>query len=405
MKYVVVLGDGMSDYPVEELSGETPLARARKATIDRMAECGLMGLVKTVPSKMTPGSDTANLSVLGYDPRVYYSGRSPFEAASMGVDLEDSDIAFRCNLVTVSGEEDYEEKVMVDHSADEITSEEARELIEAIQSEFGAADLSFYPGVGYRHLMVWSRGPVNWNTTPPHDILGKKVGSYLPEGSGAERLKDIMKKSVALLTEHPVNKNRVARGLKPANSAWIWGEGKRPSLPGFTDKYGLSGSVISAVDLIKGIGKLAGLTVIDVPGATGNIHTNFTGKAEAALHALLEQGQDFVYLHIEAPDECGHRREVENKVRSIELIDELVVRVLKEKLDKSGEDYSILIMPDHATPLSLRTHTADPVPFLIYRNSHAPMYPGRRFTEETAADTGIFIKEGHTLMDQFIAGV
>lgn len=404
MKYVVVLGDGMSDYPLEELAGQTPLARARKETMDGMAECGLLGLVRTVPSGMAPGSDTANLAVLGYAPRIYYSGRSPLEAASMGVKLEDADIAFRCNLVTVSTDEPYGEKVMIDHSSDEITSEEARVLIAAIQEEFGAPDLSFYPGVGYRHLVVWKEGPVEWNTTPPHDILGKKVGTYLPKGPGASRLIDIMTKSVALLAEHPVNRKRVERGLRPANSAWIWGEGKKPSLPPFTEKYGLCGSVISAVDLIKGLGLLAGLTPIDVPGATGNLHTNYTGKAEAALRALLEEGQDFVYLHVEAPDECGHRREVENKVRSIELIDEKVVRVLKEGLDKSGEDYSILIMPDHATPCSVRTHTPDPVPFLLYRKGDSCRHPGRRFTEEAAEGTGVFIAEGHTLMDRFIAG-
>jgi 2,3-bisphosphoglycerate-independent phosphoglycerate mutase len=405
MKYIVILGDGMSDYPLEVYGGQTPLQRAKKPVIDSLAQCGLLGLVKTVPAKMAPGSDTANLSVLGYDPRIYYSGRSPFEAASMGVKLADDDMAFRCNLVTLSLDEPYAEKVMLDHSADEISSEEARELIELVSGQLGSEHIRFYPGVSYRHLMVWSGGPSQWQLTPPHDILGKKIGPYLPQGPEAALIEAMMVKSAEFLAGHAVNKQRIAQGKKPANSAWIWGEGKRPQLSSFYEKYGIKGSVISAVDLIKGIGLLAGLNSINVPGATGTIHTNFRGKAQAALKALLEEGKDFVYLHIEAPDECGHRQETENKVRAIELIDEQVVRVIKDGLDKSGKDYSMLIMPDHATPLSLRTHTTDPVPFLIYRNDDVCMYHQRRYDEESAADTGIYIKEGHTLMDQFIAGV
>ncbi|HYE83620.1 MAG TPA: cofactor-independent phosphoglycerate mutase [Clostridia bacterium] len=403
MKYIVVLADGMSDYPVPELGGKTPLQYADTPAIDYMTRKGILGMAKTVPEGMPPGSDTANLAVMGYDPREYYSGRSPFEAASMGVSMKDTDITFRCNVVTLSGDEPYEEKLMLDHSSDEITSEESRELLKTINEHFSSASIKFYPGVSYRHLMVWDNGPYQWNLTPPHDIIGKKVGSYLPKGTQSEIVEQMMRESFGLLSAHPVNKSRVARGLKPANSVWIWGEGKKPALSSFYDKYKLKGSVISAVDLIKGIGQCAGLESIDVPGATGNIHTNFRGKAEAALEAL-KRGQDFVYIHIEAPDESGHRYEIENKVKAIELIDNQIIQVVKEELESSGEAFKMMILPDHPTPLSLRTHTGEPVPFLIYRSNNEIDNDSQVYDEYGAGATGLYFDEGHRLMDYFIFG-
>ena len=404
MKYVVVLGDGMSDYPVAELGGKTPLQFADKPNIDRLARGGMLGLAQSVPTGMSPGSDTANLSVMGYDPRIYYSGRSPFEAASMGIVLQETDVTFRCNLVTLSPGNTYEESVMLDHSADEITTDEARELLSAVAQQLTKADLTFYAGVSYRHLMVWQHGSLDWNLTPPHDILGRPIKDYLPKGPQSGLLTEMMKKSAQFLTNHEINQQRVARGLRPANSIWIWGEGKKPVLTSFEEKYGLKGAVISAVDLIKGIGLCAGLESIDVEGATGNLHTNFCGKAEAALQALA-RGLDFVYIHIEAPDECGHRQEVLNKVKAIEFIDDKVVKTLVDGLDRMGDDYRIMVLPDHATPLSLRTHTMDPVPFVIYQKSKERNLPAQTYDETAAADAGIFIGEGYTLMDIFLEQV
>ncbi len=393
----------MADYPIDALAGKTPLQRARIPTIDGLASQGLLGLAKTVPEDMNPGSDTANLSVLGYDPHRYYSGRSPFEAASMGVALEETDVTFRCNLVTVSPEAAYEERVMLDHSADEITTAEGAELIRAINDRWGGKDLTFYPGISYRHLLVWKQGPYRWKLTPPHDILDRKLTPYLPAGEGSEVILKITRESALFLKDHPVNKKRITKGLGPANSIWIWGEGKKPLLVPFFEKYGLKGSVISAVDLIKGIGMCAGLEIITVPGATGNINTNFRGKAEAALDAL-KAGQDFVYIHLEAPDECSHMNERDGKVRSIELIDSQVVKVVKEGLDNLGEDYRIMVLPDHYTPLSLRTHTRDPVPFLIYDSTAGTQLAAQVYDEEHARCAGLYFPEGHRLMDFFLTG-
>lgn len=404
MKYVVVLGDGMADYPVDELDGKTPLQVAEKPVMDELASCGLLGLVQTVPKGMHPGSDTANLSVMGYDPRVFYSGRSPFEAVSMGVPVADSDVTFRCNLVTLSEDEPYEEKVMLDHSADEISSQEARLLIDEVGRRLGSDRIRFYPGISYRHLMVWTDGPDKWRLTPPHDILGKKIGYYLPDGPQGHHLLSLMKQSALFLAEHEVNRKRLKLGLRPANSVWIWGEGRKPRLSRFSEKYGVNGAVISAVDLIKGIGLCAGLQPIEVEGATGTINTNFRGKAEAALRAL-EEGMDFVYIHLEAPDECGHRREVANKVKAIELIDRHVIGPIKDALDKKGENYRLLILPDHATPLALRTHTDDPVPFILYQNGGGRECQRRTYDEFSARSTGVFFQEGHRLMDRFISTV
>lgn len=399
MKYIVVLGDGMADQPVKELNHKTPLQCAKKPFIDYLAQNGEVGLVKTIPDGMPCGSDTANLSVMGYDIRKYYTGRSPLEAVSMGIPLADTDVTFRCNLVTLSEDEGYENKTMLDYSADEISTKEANELIKTVNEHFSNETIVFYAGISYRHCMVWKNGTTGCKYTPPHDILEKKIGAYLPQGVCSDELLHMMKKSNELLKNHPVNTARMERGLRPANSIWLWGDGKKPALSSFSEKYGITGAVISAVDLIKGIGICGGLEVIDVEGATGNIHTNFKGKAEATLKALAD-GNDFVYLHIEAPDECGHRFEVDNKVRSIELIDELVVKRLLEGL--KGTEYSILLLPDHPTPLCLRTHTGDPVPYILYRSNQAVKSAAHSYDEFEAKATGNYVGEGHTLMDRFL---
>ncbi|MFZ5988293.1 MAG: cofactor-independent phosphoglycerate mutase [Bacillota bacterium] len=402
MKYVLILGDGMADYPLSQLDDKTPLQYAKKPNIDFLAQNAEVGMVKTVPDGIPPGSDAANLSVMGYDTKLYYTGRSPLEAVSMGISLSDTDVALRCNLVTLSEDEKYEDKTMIDYSSDEISSEEARELIQEINNHFKNHIFCFYPGISYRHCVVWDKGQVGLSLTPPHDILEKKITSYLPKGDNNKILLDMMVRSYDILKDHPVNKARIARGLRPANSIWLWGEGKRPSIPKFYDKYKITGSVISAVDLIKGIGILAGLKNVEVEGATGNIHTNFIGKALAALEEL-KSGKDFVYLHIEAPDECGHRYEIENKVKSIEIIDEQVVGTILKGLEEY-DDYRILILPDHPTPLALRTHTSDPVPFLIYQKSNHKKSGVKGYDEFQAADTNIYFNEGHRLMDHFING-
>lgn len=402
VKYIVILGDGMSDYPVEELGGKTPLEVAKKPNIDYLCAKGEVGLVNNVPDSLSPGSDVANLAAMGYDPEKYYSGRSPLEAVSIGVDMKDTDIVFRCNVVTVTeDEENYEDKIILDHSADEITTEEAAQLIETIQEHFGNEMFKFYPGVSYRHALVWDKGGDKFTLTPPHDILERRIGDYLPSGEDSAMLLDMMKRSYDILNNHPVNIARAERGLKKANTIWIWGEGRKPMLDSFQEKYGLKGSVISAVDLIKGIAICAGMESIDVEGATGNVHTNFDGKAKAAVDAL-KAGADYIYIHMEAPDECGHRHEVENKVKSIELIDTKVVAYIKEKLDEMGEDYRMLVLPDHPTPLCLRTHTRDAVPYIIYDSAEEKDSGIDSYTESNAAKSGIVIEKGHDLMSRFI---
>ena len=403
MKYIIILGDGMSDYPIDELENKTPLQYANKPTIDYLAKHGEMGLVKTIPEGIAPGSDIANLSVMGYNPHIYYTGRSPLEAISIGAELSDNDIAFRCNLVTLSNHTNYYEKIMLDHSSDEITTEEAKSIIEYLNADLSSDDIKFFPGVSYRHILIWKNGPFDFDFTPPHDILDKKIYDYLPKGPFKNVFLKMMKKSNELLSNHPVNKERINKGLNPANSIWIWGEGKKPQLSNFTEKYGVKGSVISAVDLLKGIGICAGLKAINVEGATGNINTNFYGKAIAALEEL-KNGTDFIYLHIEAPDECGHRHELKNKVKAIELIDKKVVKTIKDELDKTKEDYRIMILPDHPTPLSLRTHTSDPVPFVIYDSTNTKENEVNSYDEYTASQTGVFIDKGHKLMDYFLSG-
>lgn len=395
MKYVIILADGMSDYKIDELSGKTPMEAAVKPEMDSLAKCSEVFLVKTVDDNLKPGSDVANLSVMGYDPHECYTGRSPLEAASMGVSLSDSDMAFRANLVSLSGDGEYESLVMRDHSADEISTGEARLLIKAVSESLGTDKVRFYPGVSYRHLMVIDGYEGDCGFTAPHDILDKPVAKYLPPDP---QILDIMKKSREILKNHPVNIERRRRGKNTADSLWIWGEGKRPSLSLFSEKFGIRAAVISAVDLIRGIGNLSGMDIIEVEGATGNINTNFEGKAYSAVSAL-SKGCDLVYVHIEAPDECGHRGEVQNKVRSIELIDQRVVKVIRSELDKAGEPYRLMILPDHATPLSVRTHAGDPVPCLLYDSTKK--FDGVPVFSESTAKGRIF-KPGHKLMNYFL---
>jgi 2,3-bisphosphoglycerate-independent phosphoglycerate mutase len=401
MKYIVILIDGAADYRIKELNDKTPLQYAKKPVMDFLAKHGIVGTVKTIPDGMSPGSDTANLSVLGYDPRKYYTGRSSLEAVSMGINLTDEDITFRCNLVTLSNEENYGEKKMIDYSSGEITTKESKILIEDIDKTLGTADIKFYPGVSYRHVIVWKLGSDEFKLTPPHDISGKKIGSYLPEGKYKNIIFDLMVRSTVILSNHPVNKKRIENNLRPANSIWIWGEGKKPRLDSFYKKYGLKGSVISAVDLVKGIGICAGLKSVNVEGATGNIHTNFTGKARAVIKEL-KSGQDFVYVHIEAPDECSHQGDIFNKVKAIEIIDEKVIKVIKDLMDDIKDDYKVLILPDHPTPISKMTHTAESVPFLIYQSNTKVYNDLQTFDEFCAQNTGFFIDEGYKLLDYFL---
>ena len=400
MKYVVLLCDGMADYPLEELGSKTPMGASNTPNMDKLARKSTMGLVKTVPDYLKPGSDVANLSVLGYDPSIYYSGRSPLEAGSIGIDMKDTDVSFRCNLVTLSNEEKYEDKTILDYCSDDISTEEAKILIEYLAEHFNDDEFQLYSGVSYRHCLIWNNGTTKVGTlTPPHDITGKPIKDFIPNNKNATKLYDMMKESYELLKNHPVNIAREKKGLRPANSMWFWGEGTRKPLKPFLEKYGLKGSVISAVDLLNGIGKFDEMNVVEVEGATGYIDTNFEGKAKAAIEEF-ENGQDFVYIHVEAPDECGHRYEIKNKVLALEYIDKKILEYVINGLEQF-DDYKIMILPDHATPLVLRTHTNDPVPFLIYQKLK-PVDGANEFTEITAGNTGIYIEEGNTILDYFL---
>ena len=400
MKYVVVLCDGMADYPVPALGGKTPMMVAKKPHIDALAAKAEVGLVRTVAPGLKPGSDVANMSVLGFDPHRFYTGRSPLEAASIGIDMKDSDVSLRTNLVTLSDKgEPFADKVIEDYCADDISTEEARQLIEAVQAAFGGGEYDFYTGVSYRHCLIWHGGTTELgNMTPPHDITGKVIGPHLSTAETARPLLEMMEKSFDLLKDHPVNKARVAAGRRPANCIWLWGEGKRPALQPFEALYGIKGGMVSAVDLLKGIANCAGMEVEEVPGATGYIDTDFEGKAKAALDLLTRN--DLVYVHFEAPDECGHRNEPENKVKAIEMIDSRVLPILEEGLEQY-EDYKILLLPDHPTPIVTRTHASDPVPYLLYQKS-APKTGVDTINEETAKATGIYMENGSAMMPHFL---
>lgn len=396
MKYIVILGDGMADEPIDSLSGKTPLEYANTPAMDDLAGKSELGLSYTIPEGMKPGSDTANLAVLGYNPRKYYTGRSPLEALSIGVPMKDTDIAIRCNLVTISDDAlPYEQKTIIDHSSSEISTEDAAILIDAVKQELQSELFNYYVGTSYRHLLIWDQGEVV-ELTPPHDILGKVIGEYLPEETV---LKEMMKKSYEILNNHPYNIERAKKGLNKANSIWFWGAGTRPSLTSFTEKTGLRGAMISAVDLLKGIAVGADMEVIEVEGADGTLHTNYEGKAIAAVDTLIKGGNDFVYVHVEAPDEMGHQGNISNKLEAIESLDQKVIKVIKKKMDESGEPYRMLIMPDHPTPIRLRTHTSDPVPYLLY-DSTKEQKKVQFYNEKEAKLTGNVEREGYKLIDR-----
>lgn len=394
MKYVIVLGDGMADRPLEELQGMTPLEYAKTPVMDQLAAAGEIGTVHTIPDGMSPGSDTANLSVLGYDPKIYYSGRSPLEALSIGVDMKKDDVSLRCNLVTLSEEEErYEDRKILDHSSDEISTEDAAVLLEAVKKELETENYHFYTGTSYRHLLIWEKGSVI-NLVQPHDVLGQTVGQHLPKD---DILREMMKKSYEILVSHPINLERKKQGLRPANSCWFWGAGTRPSLSSFEGKYHKKGAMISAVDLLKGIAVGTGMTNICVEGANGGLHTNYEGKAQAAADALLKDGFDFVYVHVEAPDEMGHQGSLEKKIQAIEYLDERVIRPIREALDAAGEPYRLLVLPDHPTPIRVRTHTSDPVPYLLY-NSEKELRRIGAYNEREAEESGIVVEQGYELI-------
>lgn len=398
MKYIVILCDGMADEPLDMLGGKTPVEAARTENIDRLAKDAEIGMVRTVPEGMAPGSDTANLSVIGYDPEKYYSGRSPLEALSIGAKMGDEDVSFRCNLVTLSeDEENYEDRVIIDHSSGEISTEEAAELLDALKTELKREGYTFYVGTSYRHLLIW-KGGKTVELTAPHDILTKRVGEYLPED---EVLREMMVRSYDILKDHPINKKRRAEGKNPANSAWFWGAGTRPALTSFEEKNGVKGAMISAVDLLKGIAVGAGMYNIIVEGANGGLHTNYSGKADAAVKALTEDGYDFVYVHIEAPDEMGHQGNAQDKIKAIEYIDEKIIGPVAQALRDAGADFRMLVLPDHPTPIRVRTHTSDPVPYLLY-DSTKKVKGTDVYSEKAARESGRYIEEGHRLMEYFI---
>lgn len=423
MKYVIVLGDGMADRPIAQLNDKTPLEYAKTPMMDALAAKGELGLVHTIPEGMKPGSDTANLSVIGYDPKKYYSGRSPLEALSIGVPMKDTDVALRCNIVTLSEEEtEYERRHMIDHSSDEISTEDAAVLLDAVvkglakdlsvwdgsinASELADAaedvladrdskDFSFCVGTSYRHCLIWNRGEVV-ELAQPHDILERCIEEYLPT---EKKLLEMMKKSYDILVNHPINIERKAKGLRPANSCWFWGAGTKPALSSFEDKTGKKGAMISAVDLLKGIAVGASMKVIEVEGANGGLHTNYEGKAQAAIEVLTKDNYDFVYVHLEAPDEMGHQGSVERKVQAIEFLDERVVKPIAEGLAAAGEDFRMLILPDHPTPICIRTHSSEPVPYVLYDSTKCGTADWH-YNEREAADTGVYVAEGHTIIDR-----
>ena len=402
MKYLVLLCDGMADVNNEKfLNGKTPMELANKPLMDKLAKTAELGMCKTVADGLKPGSDVANLSVMGYDPLVCYTGRSPLEAASIGVDLKDTDVALRCNIVTLSNEENYADKTMVDYCAGDISTAEAHEIIKTVEEKLGNDIYKFYGGVSYRHCLVVSNGTTDLGEmTPPHDISGRVIGKYLSNSENAKELIALMIKSYDILKDHPVNLKRRAEGKNEANSIWLWGEGRKPQLQNFFEKNGVKGSVVSAVDLLKGIGICADMGTPEVVGATGYIDTDFEGKTKAGIESF-KNGADLVYLHFEAPDECGHRGEAENKVKAIELIDSRSLKLMLDYLDNCGDDYRILIMPDHPTPLETMTHSSAPVPYMIF-DSRKASNGAESFTEKASAESGNYVAHGPEIMDKLL---
>ena len=394
MKYVVVLGDGMADEPIEALSGKTPLEYANTPAMDALSKKSEVGMVHTIPDGMNPGSDTANLSVIGYDPKIYYSGRSPLEALSIGVPMKDTDVAIRCNIVTISEDDvPFEEKTIIDHSSSEISTEDCAILLDAVRKELETETYKFYLGTSYRHCLIWDKGQVV-ELTPPHDVLEQVIGQYLPKD---EVLRELMKKSYDILVNHPINIERKKQGLNPANCCWFWGAGTKPMLSSFEEKTGKKGMMISAVDLLKGIAVGAGMGVAEVEGANGGLHTNYEGKTDAAIKALLEDGYDFAYIHVEAPDEMGHQGSVERKVQAIEYLDEKVIKPVVDALNEKGEEFRMLVLPDHPTPICVRTHTSDSVPYMLYDSTN-PLDKAWNYNEEEAKESGNFVEKGHELI-------
>ena len=398
MKYIVILGDGMADEPIDALGGKTPLACAETPVMDELASKGEMGMVQNVPAGMAPGSDVANLSVMGYNPAVCYSGRSPLEALSVGVAMEPTDIVLRCNIVTLTEEEPYAEKTILDHSSGEISTADADILMDAIRENFNSDEFQYYTGTSYRHITIWKNG-VMPQLEPPHDHLTQVIGPYLPQ---EPKLRSMMEKSFAILNTHPLNLERAAKGKNKANSLWFWGAGTKPSLESFTEKTGLKGAMVSAVDLLKGIAVGAGMKVYQVPGATGSIDTNFEGKAQAAIDALTKDGCDFVYVHVEAPDEMGHQGLLKEKIQSIEYLDRRLIAPVKKAMEDAGEDFRMLVLPDHPTPIRLRTHTGDPVPYVLY-DSTRQRKSIQKYTEAEAEATGNFEPNGYRLIERLLS--
>lgn len=398
MKYIVVLGDGMADEPIAELSGKTPLAYAKTPNLDRLSKLSEIGMVHTIPEGMKPGSDTANLSVMGYDPVKYYSGRSPLEALSIGVPMKDTDIALRCNIVTISEDDiPFAEKTIIDHSSSEISTEDCAVLLQEVAKELANETYQFYVGTSYRHCLIWDKGQVV-ELTPPHDVLGRVIGQYLPKD---EVLYRMMERSYEILVNHPINIERKKKGLNPANCCWFWGAGTKPMLSSFEAKTGKKGMMVSAVDLLKGIAVGAGMGVALVEGANGGLHTNYEGKVEAAVKAVTQDGYDFTYIHVEAPDEMGHQGSVERKVQAIEYLDTRVIGPVVEKMEAAGEDFRLLVLPDHPTPISVRTHTSDNVPYMLY-DSTAPLKGSLNYNEEDGRASGNLVPVGHKLIDHFL---
>lgn len=401
MKYALILLDGMADYPIPELDGKTPLESAKTPYMDMLAKTSQIGLVKTVPDGYKPGSDVANLGALGYDARKCYTGRSPLEALSIGIDVQDDDLAMRTNTVTLSDDDGFDDKIMLDYSAGEITTQESRELIAYVDQKLGDEKFKFYGGVSYRHCLIVKHARPDEELTPPHDISGKRIGEYLPKGALGEKLTTLIKRSYEILKDHPINKKRVAEGKNPANAIWFWGEGTKPCIEDFHCKYGKNGAMVSAVDLLKGIAIGSNMKSIDVEGATGNIHTNFDGKAKAAIDAF-KSGSDFCMVHLEAPDECGHQGDLKGKIRSIEIIDQKIIAPIYEHLKASGEDFAMLIMPDHFTPVSILTHSREPVPYMMYC-SYKALGANDLYNEKTASESGIYHEYPWEMTNAFFA--